>query len=313
MAPKVVPFGEQHVGAAAGLVAQAAAAQRRRVPLLPPTLEDSVVTAGLLGDLVGNGLGVAVLDRGRLLGFLAGMPAPLWGSPGVYVTEWGSAARDPDVLLAAYGDASRLWVGAGRPVHAVSTWAGDAPYEAAWHTLGFGRVVVDAVRGLEAISGRGEHVRRAEATDAGAVGHLERSLWEHLAAPPASRAHPEPAGIDQLERRLRDPREPVWIVEAGGQSIGYLSLTSGEHETTVLATDDTVVCDGAFVVPGARRRGAGSSLLAAALAWARTEGFARLAVDYESANLEAAKFWSATGFRSVVHSVARTVVMPKGP
>ena len=35
----------------------------------------------------------------------------------------------------------------------------------------------------------------------------------------------------------------------------------------------------------------GSHLLGAAVDWARDEGYARWAVDHESANLEATRFW----------------------
>ncbi len=310
---EVVPLEAHHIPRAATLVAEGAREQRHAAPQLPFTLDDSTVAAELLEPLAGNGLGVVVLDDGALVGLLAGVAVPLWGSPGVYVAEWGNAARGPEVVLAAYAAASQLWVAAGCAAHVVTLWAHAAANEAAWHQLGFGRVVVDAVRGLDEIEGGRGQVRRATVADVAEIVSLEEALWRHLAAPPVSRVHPPPAGPAGVAERLADPRRPAWIVEDGGRAIGYVSLTSGEHETTALAADDTAVCDGAFVVPEVRRRGAGRCLVSAAMGWAAAEGFARLAIDYESANLEAATFWPGAGFRAVLHSVARTVILPKAP
>lgn len=309
---EVVPLEPHHIVDAAVLVARDARKQRLDVPELPCTLDDPAVAASQLESIVGNGLGVAVLDAGELVGFLAGAPVSLWGAPGVYVAEWGNAARDRRVVLAAYAAASRLWVTSGRGVHAVTLWVRAGANEAAWHQLGFGRVVVDAVRGLGELAAGGGEVRRATVADVATIASFEGALWHHLAAPPVCRVHPPPVGPTDLAERLADPRRPLWLIEDGGQAIGYVSLTS-EHETTALAADDTVVCDGAFVVPEARRRGAGRTLVSAAIAWAAADGFARLAIDYESANIEATEFWPAVGFCAVLHSVARTVAVPKAP
>jgi len=250
---------------------------------------------------------VAALEGRRVRGFLVPLTFDLWGAPGAYVPEWGQAAAEPGLVADLYAVASALWVKAGRTVHAVTLWAHDAEGEAAWHGLGFGRVVVDAVRRLEPLARRprGVAVRPAGPRDAYTLAALEQALWEHLAAPPSCRIHPAPGGKADAARRLADPAQPVWLAESEGSPVGFLSLQSGDESAVSLQSLDLVHCDGAFVLPARRGKGVGTALLAAALRWAAAAGFTGCTVDFESANVSAARFWPASGFSPVLHSVGR--------
>lgn len=223
--------------------------------------------------------------------------------------EWGQAAGDPGLVGDLYAAAAARWMEAGRKVHAVTLWVHQPEVEAAWHDLGFGRVVVDAIRGLEPPSRRrpGVEVRPAVAGDAYALASLETALWEHLAAAPAFRVHPRPGGRTEAARRLADPAQPVWLAEARGVSAGFLSLQPGDEAPAVLRSPDLVRCDGAFVLPEWRGKGVATALLGAALRWAAVAGFAGCTLDYESANLQAARFWPTVGWVPVLHSVGRRV------
>lgn len=289
-------------------MAAAAAEARRCHPPAPAGLDDPARAAGLLIGPAASGLGAAALRGGRLIGFLAPLTFDLWGGPGAYVPEWGQAG-DPALVGGLYALAAARWAQVGRTVHAVTLWAHRPEVEAAWHDVGFGRAVIDAVRDLEAPArrGRGVKVRRADRADAGRLAALERALWAHLAAAPAFRVHPPPGGRVEAARRLTDPAQPVWLAEVGGVPAGFLSLQPGDEAPAALRSPDLVRCDGAFVLPERRERGVATALLAAALGWAAAAGFAGCTLDYESANLEAARFWPAAGFSPVLHSVARRV------
>ena len=305
--PRIVPLEPSHLGGAAAMVAVAAATARSRQSLLPAGLDDPGRVADLLAGPAGAGLGVAALQGRKVAGFLAPLTFDLWGQPAAYVPEWGQGVADPGLVAGLYAAASAGWVGAGRRLHAVTLWVGQPEVEAAWHALGFGRVVVDAVRGLEAPARptRRVRVRRAEPRDASTVTALERALWGHLAAAPVCRAHAAPEGRAGVARRLADPAQPVWLAEVAGAPAGFVSLQPGDDSPAALRSPDLVRCDGALVLPGLRRKGVGTALLHAALAWAAAAGFTGCALDYESANLPAAFFWPAAGFTPVLHSVAR--------
>jgi GNAT superfamily N-acetyltransferase len=226
------------------------------------------------------------------------------------VPEWGQAAATPALVADLYAAASAHWAAAGRTVHAVTLWAHEPGTEAAWHDLGFGRAVVDAVRGLEAPARRprGVTVHPAGPRDASTLARLERALWDHLASPPVSRVQPGgPGGRAEAAARLADPARPVWLAEMGGAAAGFISLQPSDDAPVSLRSPDLVRCDGAFVVPERRGRGVGAILLGTALRWAAAAGFTGCTLDYESANLSAARFWPASGFAAVLHSVGRRI------
>jgi GNAT superfamily N-acetyltransferase len=191
-------------------------------------------------------------------------------------------------------------------VHTVTLWAADVAGEAAWHGLGYGRIVIDTVRDLAPPpAGRAVDVRRAGTGDAPVVAAFERALWEHLARAPTCRVHSEPEGVSASEARLSDPGSPVWLAVDGSEPIGSLSMEPQGDVPLALASGEIVRCDGAFTVPEARGRGVGAALFAAALEWAAAAGYRCCAVDFESANREASRFWPSMGCRPVLHSVAR--------
>lgn len=304
----VVPFSLDHVDAATDLVIGRVRQQRSRQPLLPPPLEERSRVGGLLANVAGQGLGVAALEGDRLVGFLAANGIPLWGSPGVYVAEWANHATDPDLIAPLYGAASDRWLAEGRIEHAITLWTDDASGEASWHHIGFGRVMVDTLRDLSSMGiSAPVGTRQAGPTDASVVANMERALWEYLAAPPVCRVHRVPEGVDAVFARLEEGRWPVWLALEGGTPVGFLSLSEPDDYPAAFAADDVVRCDGAYLRPAARHRGTGTALLETAIAWAAEAGFKRLAVDYESANPEASRFWPARGCQPVLHSLRRRI------
>jgi ribosomal-protein-alanine N-acetyltransferase len=90
---------------------------------------------------------------------------------------------------------------------------------------------------------------------------------------------------------FRSPEAALWVSrDAEGEVRGYLVARRALDEVHVLSL---------AVEPGARRRGAASALLAAALAAERAAG-ARLAhLEVRASNPEARSFYSRAGFRAV--------------
>lgn len=276
---------------------------------MPAGLDGPAQVADRLAGPASGGLGVAAVRGRQVLGFLAPLTFELWGGPGAYVPEWGQAATAAGLVADLYAAASARWAAAGRTVHAVTLWAHEPEVEAAWHDLGFGRAVVDAVAGLGAPKRRtrGVTVRQAGPRDAYTLARMERALWEHLAAPPTCRIHPPPGGRTETARRLADPSQPVWLAEVGGSPVGFISLQPSDDAPASLRSPDLVRCDGAFVAAEHRGRGVAATLLGEARRWAAAAGFSGCSLDYESANVAAARFWPASGFVAVLHSVGRRI------
>jgi aminoglycoside 6'-N-acetyltransferase len=97
---------------------------------------------------------------------------------------------------------------------------------------------------------------------------------------------------DEMHARLRRERVDAWIVEAGGEPVGYLQSWLEEDEPLRGGLDG-------FLVPDARGRGlmpdAARALATALLA----DGWQQLTVDPYAWNERALRAWSKAGFVEV--------------
>src|SRR5579883_2743030 len=98
--------------------------------------------------------------------------------------------------------------------------------------------------------------------------------------------------LEELRRRLRRDDVDAWIVEAGGEPVGYLQSWWEQDEPRRGGIDG-------YLVPAARGRGlmpdAGRALAEHLL----REGFAYVTVDPYSWNVRAIRGWAKAGFVEV--------------
>ena len=114
-----------------------------------------------------------------------------------------------------------------------------------------------------------------------------------------------PLPVEVGRSRLEDPAVATFIAERGGAAVAFLRMGPCANDVATIVRDPaTASMTGAFTSPDVRGRGIASHLLAAAVAWAEAEGYARWAVDHESANGEASRFCAR-------HAVPVTVSMSR--
>jgi GNAT superfamily N-acetyltransferase len=294
---EIVALTEAHAGDAAVLWAATYRALRAAIPAAPVRYAAPNAFLASIQELAASHGGVAALERGRLVGYLTGFPITFRGRRTFYSPEWANAV-DPTagagVLGALYGAASALWLDAGCYSHVISTLAHDREVLDAWRWLGFGYCVADAVRDLKPLGAgpAGVQVRRASLADVDALAHLVTALENHLAAPPIFLWSDDPVDVEELRRELADPRMAYWLAERDGRPIAYLRQEPASQDACEIIVDEgTTSITGAYTEPGARGAGIGSALLDRALAWAREQGYARCAVDFETMNVSGARFW----------------------
>jgi GNAT superfamily N-acetyltransferase len=294
----MVPFARHHVPAAAELVAARIRQERAGNAFLPSAHADAASHVAILESLVDNGSGVAAIRAGRLIGFQA---AWLWGE-GDERRAWSPdtghavAAGETRVGEALYAHLAAGWVSGGCLEHAVTVLAHETALAEAYVRLEFGMRVVDLVRDLAPVATRFDPsiaIRRADARDAGTILALEEGLRRHLAAAPTFHPWP-PRPLDEQERRLADVTRATLLAEdAAGTPVAYLRIGPSSTDVAMVVRDPgTASITGAFTVPERRGEDVATGLLDRALAWARENGYVRCAVDHESANLEATRFWS---------------------
>ena len=97
----------------------------------------------------------------------------------------------------------------------------------------------------------------------------------------------------ELAAKLADPSRgnPAWQPTTRGRWPSCASARTAHDASTIIRDEGTARITGAFTRADRRGQGVAAALLDAALAWARDEGYIRCAVDFESANLLASRFW----------------------
>jgi GNAT superfamily N-acetyltransferase len=131
---------------------------------------------------------------------------------------------------------------------------------------------------------------------------LQAALEEHLAAAPIFWEHE----LGDTAAWLRDPVNALWLAEDSRGILGCLGIGPGAN-CTLVEEDGTAAIVSAFTWAQARGQGVATALLNRALAWARTEGYERCAVDWEPMNYLASRFWTRW-FTPVCFSLLRHVL-----
>ena len=296
----LVAFAPEHILAAAELVAAAAERRHRMVPALPVAWSDPAHVARALVGVADRGAGLAALDDGELVAFHLAIAIDGRGGRFSYTPDIAHAApADPAARVRSrlYAELAAGWVRDFCTEHAISVPADDAIALAAYARLGFGHHVVDLVADLRPIEAgalpEGVTIRRATAADAAALVDMDAALRRHLEATPIFLRLAAQAPLEIHRRRLEDATIATFLAERDGAAVAFLRIGPCATDVAMAVRDPgTASVTGAFTRPELRGLEVSSGLLAAAVDWARDAGYARWAVDHESANLEASRFWA---------------------
>jgi GNAT superfamily N-acetyltransferase len=305
----ITSLSENHLEDAAALVTARYKALRERVPLLPPRYEEVGTILHMLRDLTGEGSGVVAIRADRLVGFLSGFVIPEFlGKRSIYSPEWANGAELTEsrrIYEQMYAHISARWVADGCFTHAISLLGHDREGIECWQWLGFGLATVDGVREPEMVEGipAQVRVRQASVENAREVAELVAGLQRHMAAAPTFWIHE----MEDSENWLAKPGHVAWLAYEAGEAVGCMGLEVGHvGGCEVLQDEKTISVENAYTVEGVRGKGIGTALLNRALEWAKGQGFARVAVDFESMNILATRFWMKW-FEPVCYSLIRSI------
>ena len=311
MSLEIVPLRDKHLEDAAALVTASYRALRGHASSLPSRYENVSSILPRLRDLAGQAPGVVAMRDGRLVGFLLGrVLAEFRGKRSVYSPEWANAARAEDsreIYREMYAHLSAPWVGDGCFTHVVTLLAHDRQAIDAWHWLGFGLAAVDAIRDLIPVQGAMADVEicRAGLEDIEEAVMLDQALHRHLAAAPIFLI--DEHGSEFYAQWLADSGNALWLAYRGGQAVACMGLEPASPEACYIIRDEkTISITSAFTRESERNKGLGAALLNHSLAWARSVGYERCAVDFEPQNIPAARFWLRR-FQPVCYSLIRHV------
>jgi GNAT superfamily N-acetyltransferase len=308
---EVAPFEPRYVAEAALLAARHVAEFRRTLPLLPERWTQPAVFADRLTALIDGWPAAVALVEGRLVGYLAALGWERAGLRCVFSPEWANVCVSAHARLAReqlYATVAERWIADGRTAHFIGLLPIDTIGFRALSWLGFGHSNVDGLRGVDPIGGGAKvDIVAATPADAEDVLWLELRLRDHLSSTPLFFEHDPPPTVVDVANVLADASRVTLLTRDEQGPLGYLRIgPASDDASTIIRDQGTASITRAFTRSDRRGGGVATALLDAALQWASERGYVRCAVDYESANLLASRFW-ARHFQVVGIAVRRRI------
>ena len=308
---EIVPFSQEHLDEAGRLLAARHARQRRAEPLLPERFEGPAVARAEVAAAWGasGASGAAAIRRGRLVGFLLGVPheADLWG-PNVWVEHAGQAVEEPEDVRDLYAAAAGRWFEDGWRRQYVVVPATEPELVDAWFRLGFGQQQAYALRDVpprvDVATPEGFAVRAPKERDIEALLAVDWALPAHQRSSPVFSDRPLPTAHElrrEWDATLAGNEETVLIAWLDERPVACWSVSDARHSSARrgLALPERACYLGfASTVPEVRGRGIGVALTDASLAAAAAQGYAVMVTDWRVTNLLASRFWPKRGFRT---------------
>jgi GNAT superfamily N-acetyltransferase len=190
----------------------------------------------------------------------------------------------------------------------------DRTVEEAFVSLGFGRTLTAALRGVEPIGSvqpDGVELHAAAAEDSEVIFALNEELNLHHTRPPifwpmlTETADSSHAFTRDL---LNDPTTNAhWVAYEGGRPVGMNTFMAPFWISPMLTPEKTVYLYQGIVSEDARRGGLGRRILAQGVDWAREQGYEHVALHFASPNVSGARFWQSQGFAPIEHRMTRHI------
>ncbi len=308
------PFADEHLDAAATLLAERHRAHHEAEPLLPNVTDFRAHVEGAWQAEDASGWFAST--AGEPAGYLIGSPrGDDWGEGNVWVELAGHAVREAEVVRDLYRVAAEAWVGQGLGRHYAIAPATDRALVDAWFRLSFGAQHAQAIQEVPEAADAvpGLTVRRATPEDAETAARIDLILPQYQARSPVF-GDVRPPTMEELVADYADSlgkdEEGILLVEQEGRPVGLLCVApvelSGVH-TGLSRPERAAILGLAATLPEVRGTGAGLALTNACFDWAREHGYATIVVDWRETNLLSSRFWPARGFRRTFLRLYRSI------
>ena len=297
MSYQLVPFTPEHLQPAVELFIQNYRDERTHSPCLPTRAMDEPawVRSVLQSKLINPG--VAIVEQGRLLAYMVTGSQFTWkGQRAAIIPEYGHAAivdGQQTLYQAMYQSLAHEWVNQHIHLHLIGHFAHDALLKETLYQFGFGALVAERLRDFSVID-EGREISVKEEKNPSKLVHLH---VEHIHYYPQSRiflssSTDRQAALTDLESHAQngdvffvsyEQDEPCAYFIVGKSTIG--------GEGFLLQETNTAQIKSAYTHPKMRGKGMGKALLHHAIQWSQQQGYERVFVEHETANLTGGNFW----------------------
>jgi GNAT superfamily N-acetyltransferase len=301
---EVVPFADEHMDAAAELLAARHARHRAAEPLLPElddpraAIEREWREEGASGVFAGSGYLIAapLLIHG----------GPTWMRVGI---AGHAVAGDPETVRDLYAAAAQGWVEEGLTKHAVFVPAHDGGLVDAWFRLSFGASATLAMRGTgpEEPFDADVSIRNGTRDDYSEAARLELEMSASMQPSPSFSDIPLQTHEEVLAEWNEgdDDQYELFVAERDGRVVGQFLLYRRPPDLRV--PENSIDLSQASTESGARGAGVGRALTAHVIRWAHDNGYPVMTTDWRMTNLLASRFWPKRGFRPTFLRLYRSI------
>jgi GNAT superfamily N-acetyltransferase len=317
----------KHLETVAALLADRHRRDRARDPRLPATYDDpaqcravieqSLATAGWSGVLAESGgqpvgFGIMAPQFIEPTHMLASFFPPRGASLG-YGAYAARAGMEYDVYREIYAALADEFVRRGIFDHAINVPATDAATIDAFNSLGFGRTMACASRGVDPVerSTASIDVHQAGGEDYPVIEALSEELTLHHAKSPIFNPfvrESDPASHEFIKGLLNDAEANAhWVGYDNGRPLGMNTFMQPFFLSPMTVPEKTIYLFLGVVTGDARMGGVGSAILSQGVTWAREKGYNNVALHFATANLSGAKFWQSSGFKPVEFGMRRHI------
>lgn len=294
---ELIPFMQEHLQPAVELLIQAYREERSQSPCLPSRVMDEPawIRSALQARLVNPG--VAVVERGRLLAYMVTGGQFAWkGQQAAIVPEYGHAAiADGKQALyqTMYQSLAQEWVNQGCHLHLIGHFAHDTLLQETFYQLGFGALVAERLRDLSVVDIRQDRTVKEELDISKFVDlHSEHIHYYPHSPIFLSRSTDRQSALADLEAHVQNG-DMFFVSYERDEPRAYLIVGKSTFggEGFLLQDTNTAQIKSAYARTEMRGKGTGVALLQRAIQWSQQQGYERIFVEHETANLAGGKFW----------------------
>jgi ribosomal protein S18 acetylase RimI-like enzyme len=315
---EIVPFTDEHIDAAAKLLAARHARHREAEPLLPAAVDFRTEVEAAWRTKGASGS--AALRGGRVVGYLVGAPRDedVWGE-NIWVELGGQAVQEPEDARDLYGHAAARWAEEGRTRHYVLV-PNDRGLVEAWFRVGFGQQQAHGYREVvpypEGRVPAGCEIREPTSADIDELvaTELDLALPRHQQASPVFSMRKRLPSEAEIRKEWADTiskgEEKIFLGYREGYPVACWSFVPAElssHFHGLGLPEAAFHLAYAVTLPAARGSGLGVALTSTGFAWAAEQGYSAMVTDWRVTNLLASRFWPKRGFRTSVLRLYRSI------
>jgi GNAT superfamily N-acetyltransferase len=229
-----------------------------------------------------------------------------------YSNHAAKGGMEHEVYREMYAVLAAEFVSRGFFDHIVYIAPRDRAVEEAFVSLGFGRTLTAAMRGVELVDGAAKaDLHQAGGEDANVVFGLNEELMQHHARAPIFwplLREPEESSHQFTRDLLSDAKTNAhWVAYENGKPLGMNTFMAPVWITPMLTPEKTVYLYQGIVSENVRGGGVGKALLSRGIEWARDQGYQHVALHFASPNVSGARFWQAQGFSPIEHRMVRHI------